>query len=237
MQYLALLFGQEDTPDARPGTPEFDAEVARYAAFEEKAGAAVAGGAALHPTATAINIRHTGGRTLVTDGPFTELAEVVGGFYVFEADDLDAAIGLAQQLPAADSGSIEVRPLAMWEPHGEIRADWWVALLWEPPGEVIAVGTPEWDAGADEHRRFAESAAGAIRGSAAMHSPSTATTVRARDGKVLLTDGPFPESAEVIDGLYLFSAPGRAEATEIAARIPIGAKGRVEVRPLVEMDA
>ncbi|MFF2082803.1 YciI family protein [Nocardia sp. NPDC058176] len=237
MHYLVTLVGREDTPAARPGTPEFDAEVTRYAEFEEKEGAAVAGGVALFPSAEAIQVRRSAGQTLVTDGPFTEQAEVVGGFYVFEADDLDEAIRLARQLPAVDSDGVEVRPLVEWLPHDTPRADWWMALLWETPAAVVEPGTPEWEAMAAEHARFGEKYADALRGGGALRPPSTATTVRVRDGQLLLTDGPYPEFAEVVDGLYLFAAEGRDRAAEIAAAIPLGAGGRAEVRQVVDLDA
>ncbi|MFD6392218.1 YciI family protein [Nocardia sp. NPDC060259] len=236
MHYLVTLVGREDTPAARPGSPEFDAEVARYAEFDEKEGAAVAGGAALFPSAEAIQVRRSGGRTLVTDGPFTEQAEVVGGFYVFEAADLDEAIRLARQLPAVESGGVEVRPLVEWSPHATPRADWWLALLWEPPAAVVEPGTPEWDAMAAEHARFGEKYGDALRGGGALRPPSTATTVQVRDGRLLLTDGPYPEFAEVVDGLYLFTAEGRDRAAEIAAAVPLGDSGRAEVRQIVDLD-
>ncbi|MEV0028271.1 YciI family protein [Nocardia sp. NPDC050793] len=233
MYYLATLVGREG--GVLPGTAEFDAEVAKYAAFDERAGDAVAGGAALYPSASAMHIRRGGGRTLITDGPFAEQAEVVGGFYVFEAADLDAVIELARQLPAAQDGQVEVRPMVMWSPHEMPRADWWLALLWEAPDAVIAPGSPEWDAGVAEHERFGAKYAAAIRGGGALQPPSSATTVRVRDGELLLTDGPFPEFAEVIDGLYLFAAASRAEAAEVAAAIPLGERGHTEVRRIVEL--
>lgn len=236
MHYLATLVGREDVPAAQPGSPEFDAEVALYAAFEEREAAAVAGGAALYPSDAALHVRHADGRTLVTDGPYAEQAEIVGGFYVFEAADLDEAIGLARQLPAAETGGIEVRPFAEWLPHDTPRADWWVALLWERPDAVVEPGTPEWDAMAAEHGRFGEKYADSIRGGGALRPPSTATTVRVRDGRLLLTDGPYPEFAEVVDGLYLFAADSRERAAEIASAIPLGAGGRAEVRQVVELD-
>ncbi|WP_431971868.1 YciI family protein [Nocardia sp. bgisy134] len=234
MHYLATLVGREG--GVQPGTAEFDAEVAKYAAFDERAGDAVAGGAALYPSASAMQIRREDGRTLITDGPFAEQAEVVGGFYVFEAADLDAVIELARQLPAAQDGQIEVRPMVMWSAHETPRADWWLALLWEAPDAVIAPGSPEWDAGMAEHERFGAKYAAAIRGGGALQPPSSATTLRVRDGELLLTDGPFAEFAEVIDGVYLFAAAGRAEAAEIAAAIPLGERGRTEVRQIVELD-
>ncbi|AXK88291.1 Uncharacterized conserved protein [Nocardia farcinica] len=235
MHYLVTLAGPEDGPVYQPGTPEFEAEVAQFAEFERRSGHAIAGGAALHPSETALTIRRGEGRTLVTDGPFAEQAEVVGGFYVFDAPDLDAAIELAEQLPMSETGCFEVRPMVMWNPHEEPGPDWWLALLWEAPDAVLAPGTPAWDAAVEEHRRFGEKYAEAIRGGGALHPPATATTLRKRDGRVLLTDGPFVESAEVVDGLYLFTAPDRATAAEIAAQIPLGERGHTEVRPIVHL--
>jgi len=74
--------------------------------------AGVTGGAQLQPAVTATTVRVQDGRTLTTDGPFPETKEALGGYYLFEADDLDAAIELAARIPAARmGGAIEVRPL------------------------------------------------------------------------------------------------------------------------------
>jgi hypothetical protein len=68
--------------------------------------------AQLEPITTATTVRVEDGKTLTTDGPFVDTKEVLGGYYIFEADDLDAAIELAAQIPAARmGGAIEVRPL------------------------------------------------------------------------------------------------------------------------------
>jgi hypothetical protein len=72
----------------------------------------VTGGAQLQAVSTATTVRVQDGRTLTTDGPFTETKEALGGYYLFEAADLDAAIELAARIPAARlGGAIEVRPL------------------------------------------------------------------------------------------------------------------------------
>jgi hypothetical protein len=69
-------------------------------------------GAQLQPSATATTVRVDGGNTLTTDGPFAETKEALGGFYLIEADDLDAALEIAARVPAARmGGSVEVRPL------------------------------------------------------------------------------------------------------------------------------
>jgi hypothetical protein len=72
----------------------------------------VVGGHQLHPAATATTVRVQDGRTLTTDGPFAETKEVLGGLFVVEAADLDAALAVAERIPAARlGGSVEVRPI------------------------------------------------------------------------------------------------------------------------------
>jgi hypothetical protein len=65
----------------------------------------------LHPTATATSVRLRENRRLVTDGPFAETREQLGGFYLVEAQDLDEAIGIAERIPVASVGTIEIRPV------------------------------------------------------------------------------------------------------------------------------
>jgi hypothetical protein len=72
-------------------------------------------GEALHPTASATTVRVRDGQTITTDGPFVDTKEALNGFLMYEADDLDAAIALAAQIPAARlGGAIEVRPIMEW---------------------------------------------------------------------------------------------------------------------------
>ena len=113
-RYAALIYS--DAADEGMGTPEEWAKVyAEYTEFGEKAGAAgvIAGGEALEPTATATTIRVNGGKggdVMTTDGPFAETKEVLGGFYLLEAANLDEALEWAAQIPGAWHGSVEVRP-------------------------------------------------------------------------------------------------------------------------------
>ena len=69
------------------------------------------GGFPLHPSSSATSVRVRDGKRLVTDGPFAETREQLGGFYMVEAKDLDEAIALAKGIPAVRTGSIEVRPI------------------------------------------------------------------------------------------------------------------------------
>jgi hypothetical protein len=84
--------------------------VGEYVALSEEPG--VLASHQLHPADTATTVRVEDGRTLTTDGPFIEAKEALGGYYLYEADDLDAAIELAGRIPAARLGGvIEVRPV------------------------------------------------------------------------------------------------------------------------------
>jgi hypothetical protein len=80
-----------------------------YMAVSETAG--ILGGQELQGVDTATTVRVQNGETLTTDGPFAETKEALGGFYLFEADDLDAAIELAARIPGARTGAVEVRPV------------------------------------------------------------------------------------------------------------------------------
>jgi hypothetical protein len=89
---------------------EQNAITGEYMAISEAPG--VVGGDQLQPPETATTVRVEDGRTLTTDGPFAETKETLGGYYLYEADDLDAALELAARIPAARlGGSVEVRPV------------------------------------------------------------------------------------------------------------------------------
>ena len=118
MKYM-LLIHQGSTP--LPGTDEWErlseeekgAVFGAYKGINETPG--VSPGLGLQPPETATTVRVQDGKTLTTDGPFVELKEAIGGYLLFEADDLDAAIELASRIPAASmGGAIEVRPIAEW---------------------------------------------------------------------------------------------------------------------------
>jgi hypothetical protein len=204
--------------------------MAAYQSFHAKAGPAIRAGDALLPAATAVRIAGGPDAPTITDGPFAEAAEVAGGYYVFEAENLDEALELARGIPAARYGAIEVRPIYHTVDPEWSRSDGqWLALLLEPPAAVNTPGTPEWQAEAARHAEFAAAAGDHIVGGAALHEPATATTVRVRDGEVLLTDGPFAESAEIATGFYLLLAADRDEAVKLASMIPASA---VELRQL-----
>jgi hypothetical protein len=111
MKYMLLIHsgGAMDEFDQLP-EDEQRAIFGEYMAIQETPG--VTDGNQLQPPATATTVRVQDGRTLSTDGPFVETKEALGGYYLFDADDLDAAIELAARIPAARmGGAIEVRPI------------------------------------------------------------------------------------------------------------------------------
>jgi hypothetical protein len=111
MQYALLIY----TPEPADEIPaeQMAAQTAEYDAFTRHLtdrGAMVAG-EALDSTATATTVRVVDGQTITTDGPFAETKETLGGFYLIEAADLDAAIAYAAMIPGARYGCVEVRPI------------------------------------------------------------------------------------------------------------------------------
>ena len=107
MKYAALIY----TSDEPFGTEEERAEIYKeYIALSEEQN--VFGGAELAAATTATVVRVREGEMLTTDRPFVETKEVLGGFYLLDADNLDDAIAFAARIPGARHGAIEVRPLA-----------------------------------------------------------------------------------------------------------------------------
>ena len=116
MKYMMLIYGQEggfgDMPEDQQQAvlkSWFD-----YSEDMEKAGVMVAGDA-LQRTQSATTVRVQDGETLTTDGPFAETKEQLGGYYLIEAESLDEAIEWAAKIPAASDGSIEVRPVMVFQ--------------------------------------------------------------------------------------------------------------------------
>lgn len=117
MRYLLMIY----TPEVDPSTVSPEAEAAQHAAYNVFTTAvrerkAMQAGEALQPTASATTVRVRDGRTLVTDGPYAETKEALGGFYLVDVKDLDEALELAALIPGAAHGAIEVRPI--WELPG-----------------------------------------------------------------------------------------------------------------------
>jgi hypothetical protein len=112
MEYMALIHedknGWESLSD-----DDRQALIQRYMDFSQKPD--VVGGAELQETTTATTIRVRNGDTMVTDGPYAEVKEALGGFFILQADSIEEACQLAAQIPAAEHGAVEVRPVYVRE--------------------------------------------------------------------------------------------------------------------------
>jgi hypothetical protein len=108
--YIALIY----TPEIDWKRPEFSEGIQEYLDFEKAHEAVLRGGHALYPTATATTVRVPGGKggdPIVSDGPYAETKEALTGYFLMECADLDEAIAVAAQIPAAWYGTVEVRPV------------------------------------------------------------------------------------------------------------------------------
>ena len=109
-QYAALIY----TKDVDWSLPEYADVSEEYGKFGENNAASIRGGAALFQTSTATVVRvkgARGGEVVTTDGPYAETKEALTGYYLIEAADLEEAVAISAQLPAAWGGAVEVRPV------------------------------------------------------------------------------------------------------------------------------
>ena len=116
MQYMCLIYDDEKIWQGR-SEEDRNAVFGEYGAFTQSiqdSGNMVAGDA-LQPTSTATTVRVRDGETLMTDGPFAETKEQLGGYYLINAKDADEALAIAARIPSAKYGSIEVRPVMVFD--------------------------------------------------------------------------------------------------------------------------
>ena len=107
MRYVILIYENEAS------APQDEGEMQRWFDYtdELRQAGVMAGGEALHPTSSATTVRVKNGKRVVTDGPFAETKEQLGGFYLIDVDNLDEALKWAEKIPSADRGPVEVRPV------------------------------------------------------------------------------------------------------------------------------
>lgn len=114
MQYLLLIYAPESHWESMP-QPERNKIYQQYRELigELQKDGKYLGGHELQPTSSATTVRIRNGNRAVTDGPFAETKEHLGGYFLVEAKDLDEALSMAARIPSATSGSIEVRPVKL----------------------------------------------------------------------------------------------------------------------------
>ncbi|HVI32482.1 YciI family protein [Phenylobacterium sp.] len=116
MQYMLLIYEPESAYEGEAGQGLLQEIVARHYALAEelRQKGQFKDGSGLQETATATTVATTGGAQTVHDGPFAETREHLGGYYLIDVPDLDAALAIARRVPVADGGKVEVRPLVTY---------------------------------------------------------------------------------------------------------------------------
>lgn len=239
MQYMLLIYEAEDrlTPEARAACMAESVDICDELIAQGK----FIDASPLRPTKTATTVRVRDGRPLVTDGPFAETHEQLGGYFVVDLPDLDEAIEVAGRLPPARRGTVEVRPMFHLDGLPPARtipddpaATPYLLLCYHAESAFEEAGPNSRQAAMTEAvERVHELAdAGRYVSASPLRPVATATSVRVRDGKRVITDGPFAETHEVLGGYYLILAKSREEALAAAARQPGARVGGIEVRPL-----
>jgi hypothetical protein len=190
-------------------------------------------GSRVRPTADATTIKIRDGELIITDGPYAETKEQVAGYDVLECASLDEAVRWAGRHPHSWLGSIEVRALPDSAPAvplpepGKGKIQYLMLVCTDPavdPREFARIEPVDpW---------VAEMNGRGVRlyGSE-LEPPGSARTVRVRDSRAIVTDGPFAETKEQIAGFDVLECADLDEAIEVAGRHPMARLGILEVRP------
>lgn len=193
---------------------------------------------------TAKTVRSRGGKIAMTDGPFAETKEVLGGFIFIEARDMEDATRIAAGIPMARYGSIEVRPEMNFggdEPEqsspsllstSATKRPKYLCAVYLEPGALQKLSATEREELDRDSLAYDQGLIkkGYFLAAAALQSVKAAKTVRSRGGQIAMTDGPFAETKEVLGGFIFIEARDMEEALRIASGIPMAKYGSVEVR-------
>ena len=190
-------------------------------------------GGRLRPTADATTIKIRDGELVITDGPYAETREQVAGYDVLECASLDEAVQWAGRRPHSWLGSVEVRALRDSAPSvplpepGTGKIQYLMLVCTDP-----AVDPREFARAESAGRWVAEmDGRGVRRYGSELGPPGSARTVRVRDSRAIVTDGPFAETKEQIAGFDVLECADLDEALEVASRHPMARLGILEVRP------
>lgn len=237
MRFMCLLYDQEPSEE----TPEDPGIFEAYGTFDEELAAhgAYVHGEALDLSHAARSLRKTVDGVMVTDGPFIETREQLGGFYVLECTSVEEARAWAAKIPAAASGRVEVRPMAgherrLLDPPDKPR---FMALIYGDESRFVPLGSPEQQDIVSGHQRFTAQLIDNdefVTGDGLWLS-KTATTVAVRDGEVLVTEGPYAETREVLGGYYELACESLERAVEVSKTLLFNENGGIEVRPVLDM--
>jgi len=228
MDWMLLIVNRMDAP---PGEPVGMAEMAAFAGELGRQGK-MRGGAPLHAEAAGVRVAVRAGRATLTDGPFAEAKEVVGGFFVIDAANRAEAIEIAKRCPHARAGIVELRPLPDRDVAAPAGGASFLLLLHMAPDLSDADGAKYREMVAFDEVLRRE---GSYVESAQLPLDPPGARISLRGGQALVTDGPFTESKEVAGGYYIVSAADRAAALEIAGRCPHARWGTIEIREIMKI--
>lgn len=237
MRFMCLLYDEEPTAE----TPDDPGIFEAYAALDEELAAegVYVHGEALHLSPTARSLRKATDGVMVTDGPFIETREHLGGFYVLECNSVEEAQGWAAKIPAAATGRVEVRPMAgherrLLDPPGKPR---FMALIYGDESRFVPLGSPEQQDIVSGHQRLTAQLIdnGEFVTGDGLWLSKTATTVTVRDGQVFVTQGPFAETREVLGGYYELACESVERAVEVSKQLIFNDNGGIEVRPVLDL--
>jgi hypothetical protein len=219
MKFICLGFCVESHWEALSKSQQ-DAVLEECLSYDDRllaAGHRGGDGSSLQHSRMAKTLRQPSGTVIVTDGPFAETKEQVGGFGVIEAKDMDEAVALMSKHPALRVGGFEIRPIdeemtVRCEPKSTrsrppAAAKKFVCFAYGNQKNWAALSASERDAVIEECIAYGETHlkhAGWV-GGAALQPPGTAKTLRAKAGKVLVTDGPYAETKEQLGGVAIFT--------------------------------
>lgn len=238
MRYGVLLYDDE-TKWVDMTAEEADALMGAHMAFGERVaelGGTVVDGQPLQGTATARTARPAADGLTVTDGPFAETTEQLGGYYVIDLPDLDLAIEAVKVLPHHS----ELRPVVVHDaPPADLPAtqagttgDLYAVLLYGDEEPWLRATPEEREATYAQHGAFAAGvvARGAeLAGGEELAHSSTATTVRRAGDDIVVSDGPFAETAEQLTGFYVVRAASMDVVLDAVTQLPGDSN---EIRPV-----
>jgi hypothetical protein len=230
MQYMLIHTGAPDLSDAWND----EAWAALTAWLDDAIGSGVSiegGPLGLDADATTVKVRD--GQLMITDGPYAETKEQVAGYDVIECASLEEAVRWAGRHPHSWMGAVEVRALVGGTPAvhlpepGAGRTRYMMLVCTDP-----AVDPREFARMEPAGAWVAEMDGRGVRlfGSE-LEPPGSARTVRVRDSRAIVTDGPFAETKEQVAGFDVLDCADLDEAIDVAARHPMARVGIVEVRP------
>jgi hypothetical protein len=190
---------------------------------------------------SAVTVRVRGGETLVSDGPFAETKEFVGGFDVLDCADLDEAVEVESKSPVARFLPFEIRPfldgLHVAEPlaaafgsEDDTAGQPYLLTVWKSRTPAGPLDERAALAAADAWRQELQSSGVYVLGGA-LGGPETAVTLRVRDGETRLSDGPFLGIEEFIASIDVVCCADREQAVGLAAANPFARYHAVEARP------